>query len=71
MSAKIYRAWINQPSTLQPLHALHGVTCIVHDRGDPSVTLYFTEGAVHSMEAFRTCISRVYLSAAETGGVTC
>jgi hypothetical protein len=63
---KLYRAWINQPSTLQPLHALHGTHCIVHDTGDQSVTLYFTEGDVHSTTAFRQCISRVYLSDAET-----
>ena len=61
----IYRAWINQPSTLQSLHHLHGVKCIVEDNGGSSVRLYFTEGAVHSMEALKLCISRVYLSAAE------
>ena len=62
----IYRAWINQPSTLQPLHHLHGKFCIAHDTGDQSVTLYFAEGNVHSMTALRKCISRVYLSDAET-----
>lgn len=62
---KIYRAWINQPSTLQPLHNLHGKRCIVHDTGDQSVTLYFTDGDVHSMTALRQCISRIYLSYAD------
>ena len=61
----IYRAWINQPSTLQPLHHMHGVKCIVEDNGGNTVTLYFTEGDVHSMEAFKICVSRVYLSASE------
>jgi len=61
----IYRAWINQPSNLYSLHHLHGKFCIVHDTGDQSVTLYFTEGSVHSMTALRHCISRVHLSAAE------
>jgi hypothetical protein len=60
----IYRAWINQPSTLQPLNKLHGQRCIVHDTGDQSVTLYFTDGNVHSMTALRQCISRIHLSAA-------
>lgn len=66
----IYRAWINQPSTLQPLHSLHGKVCIVHDNdiNSRNVTLYFTEGDVHSMDASRLCVSRVYLSNAETGG---
>jgi hypothetical protein len=63
---KLYRAWVNQPSTLQPLHKLHGKYCIVHDTGENSVTLYFTEGDLHSTTALRQCISRVYLSAAET-----
>lgn len=68
MTQKIYRGWINQPSTLQPLHELHGKSCIVVDNGDKdSVRLYFTEGEVHSMEALRRCVTRVYLSAAETG----
>jgi len=62
---KIYRAWINQPSTLQPLHKMHGTHCIVHDTGDESVTLYFTEGVLHSTTALRQCISRIYLSGAE------
>jgi hypothetical protein len=63
----IYRAWINQPSTLQPLHHLHGQRCIVDDKGDQSVTLHFTDGDVHSMTALRQCISRIYLSDAQTG----
>ena len=63
----IYRAWVNQPSTLQPLHDRHGEFCIVNDK-DPSandVDIYFTTGDVHSMSVSRLCISRVYLSKAE------
>jgi hypothetical protein len=63
---KIYRAWINQPSTLQPLHHLHGTVCIARDDGDDTLTLYFTTGDKHSMIAQRNCIARVYLSDAET-----
>jgi hypothetical protein len=62
---ELYRAWVNQPSTLQPLHGRHGQRCIVADTGERSVTLLFTEGDTHSMQALRECISRVYLSAAE------
>jgi len=62
---QIYRAWINQPSTKQPLHRLHGTKCIVVDNGGQSVRLYFAEGIVHSMEALRYCVSRIYLSEAE------
>jgi hypothetical protein len=66
----IYRAFINQPSTLQPLHKLHGQRCIVDDKGDDDVTLYFTDGPIHSMTALRQCISRLHLSAAETQGAS-
>lgn len=62
----IYRAFINQPSTLQPLHDRHGQRCIVYDIGGEFVVLYFTEGVVHSMEASRQCVSRIHLSDAET-----
>lgn len=62
---KTYRAWINQPSNLQPLHEFHGIRCIVNDCGDIVVTIWFTEGAVHSMVVPRNCISRIYLSDVE------
>ena len=61
---KIYRAWINQPSTLQPLHRLHGTHCIAVEDRPGNVRLYFTEGPVHSMDADPICISKVELSAA-------
>lgn len=60
----IYRAWVNQPSTLQPLHSMHGMKCIVNDTGEKSVTLYFTEGDLHSTTAFRETISKIHLSKA-------
>ena len=67
MSQQIYRAFINHPSTQQPLHHLHGRYCIaVEDAKNPhAVTLYFTEGDLHSTTAFRHWISRVKLSNAE------
>jgi len=64
MKPTIYRAWINQPSTDQPLHALHGLRCIAEDTGGATVRLWFAEGDIHSMEALRTCISRIKLSEA-------
>ena len=44
------RVRVNQPSTLQPDHALHGrVGVAMKEKGDTDyVTLYFTEGEVHS-----------------------
>lgn len=63
MNERIYRAWINQPSTQQPLHHLHGVTCIAVDDGESTVQLFFTQGDVHSMVASREYVSQIKLSA--------
>ena len=40
------RAWINQPSTLQPLHHLHGVNVLFDSANG---TIYFLSGATVSM----------------------
>lgn len=55
----LYRAWINQPSTAQPHHNLHGRYCIVADTKEPFVRAYFTEGPIHSTMISRLAISRV------------
>lgn len=53
-----YRSWINQPSTLQPLNYMNGMKCIVVDTGeDKTVTVFFTEGCIVSMEVPRLCIA--------------
>jgi hypothetical protein len=41
------RRWINQPSTLQPLHKLHG-TDVLLDREDNII--YFLSGPVTNMD---------------------
>lgn len=64
MSLRTYRAWIDQPSNLQPLNAYHGKRCIVQDDGKETVRVWFTEGPVHSMEIPRLCISELYISKA-------
>jgi|GEM_PF-5453732 len=65
----VYRAWINQPSTRDRHHQLHGKYGIAVDRGGPNVTLHFAEGPVHSMVIPRHCISRVYICAAHRDAV--
>ena len=63
-----YRAWYNQPSTLQPLHHLHGKVCIAYDGngdGDDYTTAYFTDGDIHSMRVPRAALVRVKLSSAK------
>jgi hypothetical protein len=62
MAAKIYRAWINQPSTHDPLHSLHRTVCIAVEDRPGNVRLYFTTGAVHSMDADPAWISQIKLS---------
>lgn len=56
--AGVYRGWINQPSTLQPLHDKHGLRCIVVPDTNGMATIWFTEGATLSMRVDPVCISR-------------
>ena len=60
-----YRAWVNQPSTLQPAHEYNQLVGICEDNGDDFVRLHFTEGIIHSIRLHRQCISRIKLSSAE------
>ena len=60
----MYRARINQPSELQPLHLYHGRVCIAQDAPGPMVDIGFTEGPVHTMRIPKLCISRCSLSSA-------
>lgn len=56
--AVLGRAWVNQPSTLQPMHHYHKKNCIVVDEGiDNYYRLYFTEGAIHSLIAPKESVS--------------
>ena len=55
---KVYRGWINQPSTAQPLHEMNGKSCVVVDSGGKVVDLYFCTGTVLSMQAPRLSISK-------------
>lgn len=67
MKPNIYRAWINQPSTQQPLHDKHGQRCIAVDYGTAFVDIYFTDGDTHSMRVPRLSVSQIHLSAATQG----
>ena len=62
----VYRGKINQPSKSQPLNNITGKHCIVVSKdNDPNseyVTIWFTEGAVHSMVVKREWVSKVELS---------
>jgi hypothetical protein len=42
--------WVNQPSTLQPLHKLHGTNVLAVAEGN-DWRIYFLNGAVVSQDA--------------------
>jgi hypothetical protein len=52
----IQRMWINQPSTLQVLHHLHGTNVLaIEDAGD--WLIYFLSGSVVSQQVERSSLS--------------
>lgn len=54
----IYRMWINQPSTLQPLHKYHAKNVLaVVDKRHPTYDVYFTEGDIISANVPAYCLS--------------
>lgn len=61
---QLYRAKIDQPSTIQPLHSLHSKVVIVADIGGDTVRLHFAEGDLQSLYAPRLCVTRQFLSEA-------
>ena len=44
------RVWINQPSTLQPLHKLNRQVVIAWTEPNGTTTIYFNKGSVKSMQ---------------------
>ena len=44
------RMWINQPSTLQPHHKLHGANVLAQPEQDGFARVWFTSGPTISME---------------------
>lgn len=51
------RAWINQPSSLQPLHALHGTNVLVVADDTGFCRAYFLSGDVISIRVKRESLS--------------
>jgi hypothetical protein len=51
------RMWINQPSTHQQHHGLHGVNVLCNDLGQQFVYVWFTSGPVVSMKINRLALS--------------
>lgn len=51
------RMWINQPSTLQPLHKLHGTNVLAQSDTDDTYRVYFLSGDVMSQQVPKNTLS--------------
>lgn len=51
------RMWINQPSTLQPHHNLHGTNVLVEDTVGVTRRVYFLNGPIVSQEILTPALS--------------
>ncbi len=57
MNNELRRMWINQPSTLQEFHYLHGTNVLAkHEYGD-TMRIYFLSGNVISQQISRSTLS--------------
>lgn len=52
-SPAMRRMWINQPSTLQPLHGMHGVHVLACPDTDRTTRAYLLSGDVNDMQVPR------------------
>ncbi len=59
---KPQRMWINQPSTLQPLHKLHGKNVLAIRESQGWYTIYFLDGDVISQIAPLNTLSNGWLN---------
>lgn len=57
MTVKIDRMWINQPSTQQPLHQLHGKNVLAVKESENMYRIYFLSGDTISMRAHSNTLS--------------
>lgn len=53
----VKRMWINQPSTLQPLHHLHGTNVLAEIEYGDTLRIYFLSGDVVSQHANKLWLS--------------
>lgn len=51
------RMWINQPSTLQSLHKMHGVRVLACPDTDTTMRAYLISGDIISMQVPRQALS--------------
>ena len=56
--ARVYRAWINQPSKQQPHHDLNGLNGIAVDEGYYQICFYPITGDRHWIPVLREAVSQ-------------
>lgn len=56
------RMWINQPSTLQPLHAFNGMNVIAVHEYDDTARIYWLSGDIESSLCSWSCLSEGWRS---------
>ena len=52
------RMWVNQPSTLQPLHHLHGTNVLAVHEYEHTYRIYFLSGDVISQQCNGASLSK-------------
>ena len=52
------RMWVNQPSTLQQHHDLHGTNVLAYREYDNTMRVYFLKGPVVSQQMLSHCLSK-------------
>ena len=58
----IERMWVNQPSTMQPYHLLHGVNVLARHEFDDTLEIFFLYGKEISLYADRLVLSPGWLT---------
>ena len=61
MGEDIRRVWVNQPSTLQPMHRWNGMNMLATSYNDYCDVVYFLEGDSISMVMPKACLSDGWL----------
>lgn len=63
MKPNVQRCWINQPSTNQPLHHLHGTNVLAYQETGQTWRVYFLSGPVISQQVPAECLSKNWIHA--------
>lgn len=70
MATGLTRMWINQPSSLQPHHDLHGTNVLALHEYDNTYRVYFLSGDTISQQMFSTSLSKGWRPAPKVTAAT-